>query len=110
VWGGSWRDMVANIIAKRFTAPSADNATQEPAAPTADAVQRFLQAQQIMSDAINQHLGFRGYMMMMRLQRTANLRDVHDLLPEFAQALVKRIGMDPATPIVDEVEQLVRGH
>jgi len=98
------------LIAKRFTAPSAVSTREAPSAPTADAVQRFLQAQQIMSDAINRHLGFRGYMMMMRLQRTANLRDVHDLLPDFAQALVKRIGMDPATPIVDEVEQLVRGH
>ncbi len=60
-----------------------------------------------MSDAINQHLGFRGYLMMMRLQRAENLRDLHDLLPDFAQALVKRIGMGGAGPIVVELENLI---
>ena len=49
----------------------------------------------MMSDAINEHLGFRGYGLMMRLQKTANVRDLHDLLPDFAKALVKRIGMRP---------------
>ena len=71
------------------------------AARSEDEVQRYLQAQQLMSDAINQHLGFRGYGLMMRLQKTANVRDLHDLLPDFAKALVKRIGMAPATPIVE---------
>ena len=42
--------------------------------------------------------------MMMRLQRASNL---HDLLPDFAKALVKRLGIDAATPIVGELEQLI---
>jgi hypothetical protein len=54
-----------------------------------------MQAQQMMSDAINAHLGFRGYGLMMRLQKTANVRDLHDLLPDFAKALVKRLGIEP---------------
>ena len=45
--------------------------------------------------------------MMMRLQRAGNLRDLHDLLPDFAKALVKRLGIDAATPIVGELEQLI---
>ena len=44
---------------------------------------------------------------MMRLQKTANIRDLHDLLPDFAKALVKRIGMGPATPIVEAIERLI---
>jgi hypothetical protein len=48
--------------------------------------------------------------MMMRLQRASNLRDLHDLLPDFAKAMVKRVGIDEATPIVGDLEQLmVRG-
>ena len=58
---------------------------------------------------LNEHLGFRGYMMMMRLQRAENLRDLHDLLPDFAKALVKRIGIEKATPIVSELERLIVG-
>lgn len=99
------------LIAKRFSAPSATNVVAETAAPerTEDEVDRFMRAQQMMSDAINRHLGFRGYGLMMRLQRTANVRDIHDLLPDFAKALVKRIGMNPATPIVSAIEQLIVG-
>ena len=99
------------LIAKRFSAPSVSSGPEvrETAAPqrSEDEVERYLQAQQMMSDAINAHLGFRGYGMMMRLQKTANVRDLHDLLPEFAKAMVKRLGIEPATPIVSSIERLL---
>ncbi len=94
------------LIAKRFSAPSGA-APEAASARSATEVQRFIAAQQQLSNAINQHLGFRGYIMMMRLQRAGNLRDLHDLLPDFAKALVKRTGIDAATPIVRELEQLI---
>lgn len=98
------------LIAKRFSAPSVAEAPEQlQASRTEDEVQRYMQAQQMMSDAINQHMGFRGYGLMMRLQKTANVRDLHDLLPDFAKGLVKRIGMGPATPIVDAIERLITG-
>jgi hypothetical protein len=100
----------AGLIAKRFSAPSAVDTDAAPAPRSESEVQRFLDAQQQMSDAINAHLGFRGYLMMMRLQRAANLRDLHDLLPDFAQALVKRMGANGATPIVTALQnQIVHG-
>jgi hypothetical protein len=99
------------LIAKRFSAPSVGKAPEQlHSTRTQDEVERYLQAQQMMSDAINKHLGFRGYGLMMRLQKTANVRDIHDLLPDFAKALVKRIGMGPATPIVGAIERLITGH
>ena len=60
-----------------------------------------------MSDATNKHLGFRGYGLMMRLQKTANIRDLRDLLPDFAGALLKRAGAQVATPIVASVEAIL---
>ena len=98
---------VGGLIAKKFSAPSAGVNGAEPPKRTEDEVERFMRGQQMMSDAINQHMGFRGYGLMMRLQKTANIRDLHDLLREFAAALVKRIGMDKATPIVSEIEALI---
>jgi len=95
------------LIAKRFSAPSAAESETVPVARSEDEVQRFLTAQQKISDSINAHLGFRGYLMMMRLQRASNLRDLHDLLPDLAQALVKRMGADTATPLVQELQRLI---
>ena len=96
----------AGLIAKRFSAPSATESGTAPVR-SEDQVQRFLAAQQKVSDTVNTHMGFRGYLMMMRLQRASNLRDLHDLLPDLAQALVKRLGMDAATPLVQELERLI---
>jgi hypothetical protein len=99
------------LIAKRFSAPSVaqGDAIAAPAQRTEDEIERFIHAQQMISDAINAHLGFRGYGLMMRLQKTANVRDLHDLLPDFAKALVKRLGIEPATPIVSSIERLIIG-
>jgi hypothetical protein len=99
------------LIVKRFSSPSTgpDNAPIRQGARSEDEVERYLQAQQMISDAINAHLGFRGYGLMMRLQKTANVRDLHDLLPDFAKALVKRLGIEPATPIVSSIERLISG-
>jgi hypothetical protein len=99
------------LIAKRFSAPSAAPGDGAAGAPqlSQDEAERFMQAQQMMSDAIDAHLGFRGYGLVMRLQKAANIRDLHDLLPDFAKALVKRLGIEPAAPIVSSIERLMTG-
>ena len=96
----------AGLIAKRFSAPSVED-EKAPAPRSEDEVERFIAAQQQLSALINEHLGFRGYLMMMRLQRAENLRDLHDFLPDFAQALVKRVGAGAATAIVARLERLI---
>jgi len=96
------------LIAKKFAAPSVNGAAAAAEPPRSeDQVERFLRAQQIMSDATNAHLGFRGYGMMMRLQKTSQLRDLHDLFPDFAATLVKRAGSQIASPILAEVQSLI---
>jgi hypothetical protein len=100
----------AGLIAKRFSAPSSAESDAASAPRSESEIQQFLAAQKQLSNAINEHLGFRGYMMIMRLQRANNLRDLHDLLADFAKAMVKRVGIDAATPIVGELERsIVRG-
>ena len=98
---------IQGLVAPKFSAPSAAvNGAMEPQRSEAD-VERYLRAQQMMSDAINGHLGLRGYGLMMRLQKAGNLRDLHELLHELAAALVKRVGVETATPIISEIETLV---
>jgi len=95
------------LIAKRFSAPSVASADAAQTPRSEDEAQRFVAAQRKLSDLINQHLGLRGYLLVMRLERASNLRDLHDLLPDVAKALVKRIGIEAATPMVAELEQLL---
>jgi len=98
---------VDGLIAPKFAARTdAASDTAEPQR-SEDEVERYLRAQQMMSDAINSHLGFRGYGLMMRLQKAANLRDLHELLRDLASALVKRVGVDSATPIISGIESQI---
>src|SRR5215831_10229876 len=97
----------AGLIAKRFSAPSVADAETSSAPRSEDEAQRFVAAQRKLSNLINEHLGLRGYLLIMRLERATTLRDLHDLLPDVAKALVKRIGVEAATPIVTDLEQLI---
>jgi len=97
----------AGLIAKRFSAPSVADDTPTAAPPSEDEAQRFRAAQRRLNDLISEHLGIRGYLLVMRLERASNLRDLHDLLPDVAKALIKRIGVERATPIVTDLEQLI---
>ena len=95
------------LIERRFGARSV--AETGGGARSEENVQRFLLLQKTMNGVISRHLGLRGYGLTLRLQRAGNLRDLHDLLPDLAQALVKRIGLNATAPIVDAIEQtLVR--
>jgi hypothetical protein len=97
----------AGLIALLLGARSTEQDQAGPVELSVDEVQGFLDAQRAMSNAINEHLGFRGYGFMLRLQKTANLRDLHEMLPDLAQALVKRNGMEAATPIVAALEHMI---
>jgi hypothetical protein len=100
----------AGLIERRFSAPSAAKAAAVTEVTSEDAAQRFVAAQRRISDVVNEHLGFRGYLLMMRLQRAQNLRDLHDFLPDLAQALSKRMGADEAGPLVAELERMITSH
>jgi hypothetical protein len=95
------------LVARKFGAPSTTKSAAAPEERSGDEVERFIAIQRKLSDVVNAHLGFRGYLLMMRLQRAENLRDLHDFLPDFARALVKRMGIDAAAPIVAEFERLI---
>jgi hypothetical protein len=95
------------LIAKRFSAPSVADEAAGVAPRSEDEAQRFRAAQRRLNDLIGEHLGIRGYLLVMRLERASNLRDLHDLLPDVAKALVKRIGVERATPIITDLEQLI---
>jgi len=97
----------AGLIMRLFGARSTEQLQVEPAEHSADEVQSFVDAKKALSNAVNEHLGFRGYGLLMRLRKAKNLRDLHEMLPDFAQTLVKRKGMEAATPIVSALEQMI---
>ena len=74
-----------------------------------DEIARYRHARQMIFDAIDLHVGPHGHDLLARLERTASVIDLHALLPDFAKALVRRVGLEPATPIVSSIERLISG-
>lgn len=97
----------AGLIMRLFEARSTEHVQFEPVEHSADEMQSFVDAKKALSNAVNEHLGFRGYGMLMRLRKAKNLRDLHEMLPDFAQTLAKRKGMEAAAPIVSALEQMI---
>lgn len=70
---------------------------------------RYAHARQMIRDAIDAHVGAHDTDLVARLEKTAGVRDLHALLPDFAKALVRRVGLEPATPIITSIERLITG-
>ena len=74
-----------------------------------DETARYAHARQMIRDAIDAHVGDHGNDLGARLDNMASVRDLHALLPDFARALVRRVGLEPATPIITSIERLITG-
>ena len=92
------------------TVATAETTATEPPAPESDdEAARYRHARQMIVDAIDAHVGRDGHDLIARLEQTAGILDLHALLPDFAKALVRRVGLEPATPIVSSLERLISG-
>jgi hypothetical protein len=95
---------VGGLIARKFALDTRASNDEAIAPVDEGQIERFRQAQRSIGDAIDAHLGLRGYALMLRVQRSTNLGDLRELLRDFANALVRRIGIDAAAPIVSRIE------
>jgi hypothetical protein len=84
--------------------PASSSAALEHPAPTADAANRYGVLYMLMSDAVREHLGLRGYFMQFKIERCGNADELLALLPDLATALAKARDAEQAR----EVEQRLR--
>jgi hypothetical protein len=70
-------------------APATSTMAPEHSAPTAEAANRYNVLYTLMSDAVREHLGLRGYFMQLKIERCGNAEELLALLPDLAVALAK---------------------
>ena len=75
------------LIADVATGSSA-TATEQPG-PSSEAANRYSVLYALMSDAVREHLGLRGYFMQLKIERCSNAEELLALLPDLAAALAK---------------------
>ncbi|HJU21724.1 MAG TPA: hypothetical protein VJ891_04385 [Casimicrobiaceae bacterium] len=90
-----------------FRTPHGHSDSDLHASDAEDDAMRYARARQMMSDAIDAHLGENAADLRARLSHAESAVDLHALMPEFTKALVRRVGIEPASPIVTAIDRLI---
>jgi hypothetical protein len=70
-------------------APANPSTDPESPAPSTEAANRYSVLYTLMSDAVREHLGLRGYFMQLKIERCGNAEELLALLPDLAAAVAK---------------------
>jgi len=99
-------DALAQLAELGLIAPLAQIAVAGTphAMPSSDLADRYRLLSGLMSEAVRQHLGLRGYFMQLKIERCADTDELSALLPELAAAIAKAKGV----PSASQWEQGVR--
>lgn len=80
---------VAASLAATPRPPAAAAPTQAGSASASTSAQRYQSLYALMSEAVREHLGLRGYFLQLKIERCANSDELAALLPELSAALAK---------------------
>ena len=82
--------LIAMGLISEATQASADAPKVDAAvAPPSEAANRYGMLYALMSEAVREHLGLRGYFLQLKIERCANAEELLALLPDLAAALAK---------------------
>lgn len=76
----------------------------EPPAPLSDAALRYLALSRLMSEGVRAHLGLRGFLMQLRIERCTDAEALLTLLPDVGAAIARA----RTAEFADEWERTVR--
>ena len=96
-------DVLADTTIAPGTLPAAKPSTQ-PATPAPDGYQRLYH---FFTDVIGNHLGLRGYMLQVKVEKAATLVELAALRDMLGAALQKAKGEITARAIIDQLDQLL---
>jgi DNA-binding FrmR family transcriptional regulator len=86
---------------------TAASATPAPALSVEDEVANFRLAKAFMNDTIVDALGIRAFTFTLRLERCSTRDDLSALLPDYTEALLKKLERPAVRALVDRTRELV---
>lgn len=110
---GAPNDSLQQLVNGGYVAPVGSAAAIPMPAATAiesspeDRVAAFRVAKAFMNDTIVDALGIRAFMFTLKLERCATGADLAELLPDYGQALLKKLDREAARALVERSRELV---
>ncbi|MCL1634333.1 hypothetical protein M2650_06755 [Luteimonas sp. SX5] len=90
-------DALAQLAELGLIAPVGQIAPGAAPLPQSDVADRYRLLSGLMSEAVRQHLGLRGYFMQLKIERCADTDELSALLPELTAAIAKSKGEPSAS-------------
>jgi hypothetical protein len=81
-------DALEQLVALRLIG-AGEAPEQSPSNPVSDVAKRYRTLSGLMSEAVRQHMGLRGFFMQLKIERCADLADLDTLLPDVAEAVAR---------------------
>ena len=108
---GAPADALQQLVNGGYVAPVTQfNAPiQAGAQSIEDQIASFRIAKAFMNDTIVDALGVRAFFFTLKLERCATPADLNTLLPDYAQALLKKMDREAARTLVDRTRELLAG-
>lgn len=97
-------DALDQLVSLGLIAGEATAMPSAPEAPPSEAANRYSMLHVLMSDAVREHLGLRGYFMQLKIERCGNAEELLALLPDLSAAVAKARD----ARLADEFEQRLR--
>lgn len=97
-------DALGLIAPKDRLAPASPGAAAAEATAPTDTATRFITLSGLISEGVRAHLGLRGFLMQLRVERCSNADELLQVLPEVSSAIAKA----RTKPFADEWERVVR--
>lgn len=72
-----------------------------------DQLAAFRVAKAFMNETVVDALGIRAFMFTLKLEKCATAADLATLLPDYAQALLKKLDREPARALVERTRELL---
>jgi hypothetical protein len=85
-------DVAAGAAGAQVVAPAAAVA----AAPASEVAERYSRLSGLMTEAVREHLGLRGFFLQLRIERCSDVSQLDALLPDIAEAVARSRGRDYA--------------
>lgn len=88
-------DALEQLLALRLIGSDAlASAVAGSAAANPDVAVRYSTLSSLMTEAVREHLGLRGFFMQLRIERCSDVAELEALLPDLAEAIAKPRGRD----------------
>lgn len=99
---------LTELVSQGYVALAAPKSGAAPGDQAPSTFERYRKARQFMNDSIVNAMGLRSFFFTLKIEKTANLADLHGLFGDYIAAMKKALGESEAEVLIVRMRELLR--